>query len=58
MTVPRHRNLGHKAQTPPEFQGFRSKRMKGFEPSTFAMATREIHPETRKLARFAALNMA
>jgi hypothetical protein len=28
--------------------GFRFKRMKGFEPSTFAMANREMHPEARK----------
>jgi hypothetical protein len=39
-------------------QGFRLKRMKGFEPSTFAMANREIRPATRKLARFTMLNMA
>jgi hypothetical protein len=32
--------------------------MKGFEPSTFAMAIPERRPETRKLARFAMLNMA
>jgi hypothetical protein len=32
--------------------------MKGFEPSTFAMATREMRPEARKLARFAAIDMA
>jgi hypothetical protein len=32
--------------------------MKGFEPSTFAMATREMLPDTCKPARFAALNMA
>jgi hypothetical protein len=32
--------------------------MKGFEPSTFAMANREMRAEGRKLARFAALNMA
>jgi hypothetical protein len=34
------------------------KRMKGFEPSTFAMAIREIRPEARNLVRFAALSMA
>jgi hypothetical protein len=43
---------------PRDLQGFRYKRMKGFEPSTFAMANREMRPETRKLARFDRLNMA
>jgi hypothetical protein len=42
----------------PDYQGFCVKRMKGFEPSTFAMANSEMRPEARKLARFAALNMA
>jgi hypothetical protein len=32
--------------------------MKGFEPSTFAMASLEMRPEARKLARFMALIMA
>jgi hypothetical protein len=39
-------------------RGKRIKRMKGFEPSTFAMASLETRPEARKQARFGRLNMA
>jgi hypothetical protein len=45
-------------QNPRDYRGLCVKRMKGFEPSTFAMAIREMRPETRKLARFTMLNMA
>jgi hypothetical protein len=31
----------------PDYQGFCVKRMKGFEPSTFAMANPEMRPEAR-----------
>src|ERR1700689_2900316 len=33
---------------PPNFQGFCLKRMKGFEPSTFAMAKRAMDPEPHR----------